>query len=92
MQGVERDLHEWRSYPTSALISKAVIDVASKVTPGVNIYVALLVPGGKRLDYVACSENSHMAGEVLHAGEGVSFTVIEHQVYCLPLHTLLLVG
>lgn len=87
MQGVERDLNEWRSYPTTAQIAKAVINVAATVAPGVNIYVALLGAGGKRLDYVACSENSSMTGKVLLAGEGISFSVIDHQVrVCLHYH------
>lgn len=83
MQGVERNLNEWRSYPTTTQIAKAVINVAVTVTPGVNIYVALLGVGGKRLDYVACSENSNMSGNFLHVGEGVSFNVIDHQVICV---------
>ena len=85
MQGVERDLHEWRSYPSTTQIAKEVINVAAMVCPGVNIYVGLLGAGGKRLDYVACSENSNMAGNILRAEEGISFSVIDHQV--LPFAT-----
>jgi hypothetical protein len=83
MQGVERDLNEWRSLPTTAQIAQEVIDVAAKVAPGVNIYVALLASGGKRLDYVSSSDGSNMTGQVLHAGEGISFNVIDHQVFNL---------
>lgn len=86
MQDVERDLTSWRSYPTSTQIAQEVIGVAEKVTPGVNIYVALLAPGGKRLDYIACSKDSNMTGEVLYAGDGVSFSVIDHQVLYVLLH------
>jgi hypothetical protein len=80
MQAVEKNLHEWRSYPTTAQIATEVINVAAKVCPGVNIYVALLGSGGKHMDYVACSENSNMTGNILHAEEGVSFNVVDHQV------------
>ena len=80
MQGVERDLHEWRSFSTSEEIAKVVINVASQVTPDVNIYVALLSKGGDRMTYVACSAKSNMTGKILHDGEGVSFTVVDNQV------------
>lgn len=80
MQGVEKDLHEWRTYPTTTQIAREVINVASKVTPGCSIYVALLAAGGKRLDYVASSENSNMTGKCLNADEGVSFGVVDQQV------------
>ena len=81
MQDVERDLNSWRSFQTTKQIADEVIKVAGKVLPNVNIYVALLSAGGTvSLEYIACSENSKMIGNVLRSNEGISFGVIEQQV------------
>ena len=80
MQDVERDLNSWRSFQTTKQIADEVIKVAGKVLPNVNIYVALLSAGGGSLEYIACSENSKMIGNVLRSNEGISFGVIEQQV------------
>lgn len=45
----------------------------------------MLRAGGKYIDYIAASESSAMVGNVLAEEEGISFSVIDHQVE-LTLH------
>jgi hypothetical protein len=43
-------------------------------------WVGMLRAGGKFIDFIAASEGSGMVGNVLTEEEGISFSVIDHQV------------
>ncbi|CAM9411475.1 unnamed protein product, partial [Laminaria digitata] len=55
-----------------------VLEAISAVLPGCRAYIGVLQPGGDALLYESATVNSRMRGRVLHRGEGISFTCLDH--------------